>query len=272
MKSNKLENRLRQFYWNKQEYINIAKAQSINTKNSYWMKILKNKAKGKKVLDVGCGDGTRLKQLVDKKGQFYGLEISKLALSLAQKKYTDIKFVMANAAAIPFQNSYFDLVYSAYALEHFTSPQKAINEMIRVTKGGGEIVLIAPNYGSPLIHSPFGNKPRFIDLLLICISEINNIFKKNRGLKWEKVQPRFRSSIIADDDIVNKPYLLSLVRYLKYKSLSPTFISSGFEKDYLEISNLIIKSIYLFFNKLKLTKLYPIKYWGPLIFVVVEKS
>lgn len=272
MKSNKLENRLLQFYWNKQEYINIARAQSINSKNSYWMKILKNKAKGKKVLDVGCGDGTRLKQLMDKTGQFYGLEISKSALLLAKKKYSGIKLIMANTAAIPFPDSYFDLVYSAYALEHFTSAQKAINEMIRVAKKGGEIVLIAPNYGSPLVPSPFGNTPRIIDLLLTCISEINNIFTKNRRLKWEKVQPRFRSTVIADDDLVNKPYLLSLVRYLKHKGLSPTFISSGFEKDYLEISNLIIKSIYLFINKLKLTKLYPIKYWGPLIFVVVKKS
>ncbi len=52
-----------------------------------------------------------------------------------------MSFEQANSEELPFNNEKFDVSFSLSALEHMNNPQKALKEMIRVTKKGGLILL-----------------------------------------------------------------------------------------------------------------------------------
>ena len=264
-----LKKTLLEAFWNRPQYVKLSRQFSKDTQNYYWMNILKEKAQNKKrVLDVGSGDGTRLK-LLKVKTQMYGLDIARAAISIGRKKYPTINFIEADAEKIPFPNSYFDMTYTAFCLEHFSSPEKVISEMIRVTKKNGQIIFICPNYGSPLINSPSTKYQRILKFIKILNLEIQHFFKLNdKAIRWEKIQPKITSKFQPDDDAVNLPYLPNLIWVIKSLGFEIEYSSSGWEtprKGTIEI-------ILYLLRKLRITNLYPIKYWGPDLFLTCTKK
>ena len=256
-------------FWNRPQYVKLSRQFSKDTQDYYWMNILKEKAQNKKrVLDVGSGDGTRLK-LLKVKAQMYGLDISEAAISSARKKYPTINFIEADAEKIPFPNSYFDLTYTAFCLEHFISPEKVIFEMIRVTKKNGQIIFICPNYGSPLINSPSTKHPRILKFIKILNLEIQHLFGLNdKTIHWEKIQPKIANKFQPDDDTVNLPYLPNLIWVIKSLGFEIEHASSGWETP----RKGTVKIILFFLRKLRIINLYPIKYWGPDLFLICTKK
>jgi len=95
-----------------------------------------------KILDVGCGHGDFLKSVHDKTIHSYGLDPDKDALV----KNTFIKNKKVGVVEkLPFESNFFDLVVSAWVLEHLPDPQKAFQEIFRVLKPGGKVVFLTPN-------------------------------------------------------------------------------------------------------------------------------
>ncbi len=65
------------------------------------------------------------------------------ARALAQARgITNIEFRQANAQALPFADSEFNLVTNRLALHHYTDPRQAMQEMARVCKPGGIVALV----------------------------------------------------------------------------------------------------------------------------------
>jgi ubiquinone/menaquinone biosynthesis C-methylase UbiE len=105
--------------------------------------------RGKNLLDVGAGDGA-LGALLETFGhdvvltdqEDWRAEISK-----------NLKFAEADVCqSLPFADQSFDLVLSYNSFEHFPDPQKALDEILRVTKPGGYVYI---SFG-PLYCSPWG--------------------------------------------------------------------------------------------------------------------
>jgi len=97
---------------------------------------------GTRILDVGCGHGDFLKPVYDKTPHTYGVDPDKNALD----KNTLIKNkVVGTVEDLPFESNFFDLVVSAWVLEHLPDPEKAFREINRVLKPGGKIVFLTPN-------------------------------------------------------------------------------------------------------------------------------
>jgi len=92
---------------------------------------------GKKVLDVGAGDGS-IQNLVE---DYTGLDLSEAARHLFNKP-----FVQGSATALPFEDNHFDSVWTVYTLEHVPNPEQMLREMRRVVKDGGVIYLSAGWY------------------------------------------------------------------------------------------------------------------------------
>ncbi|MDW8394877.1 MAG: methyltransferase domain-containing protein [Anaerolineae bacterium] len=77
------------------------------------------------VLDVGCGSGTLLRELVEGLGARYvGVDRSSAVLRLAQQIQPRSQFVRADGARLPFADASFDSVVCVHTLHHF-SPQGA---------------------------------------------------------------------------------------------------------------------------------------------------
>ena len=91
--------------------------------------ILASFARGNKTLDIACGQG-HIEKLAP---NTVGVEFSDNALKIAQKNGAR-HLVLADAHALPFKNNSFDLSISSGNLEHFANPQKAIQEMARISK------------------------------------------------------------------------------------------------------------------------------------------
>ena len=86
----------------------------------------------KKVLEVGAGSGL----LQDHVADYTGLDISPTA-----RRFFHKPFVEASATAMPFPEASFDGLWSVWVLEHIPNPEKALEEMRRVTKPGGYMLL-----------------------------------------------------------------------------------------------------------------------------------
>ena len=99
-------------------------------------------AKGK-VLDVGCGTGNLAVELA-KKADLTSIEafdFSPPYVAYAKARGADprINFQTADACAIPFADATFDLTLSMLVLAFIPEPQRAVREMVRVTKPGGVV-------------------------------------------------------------------------------------------------------------------------------------
>lgn len=100
-----------------------------------------------KILDVGCGKGRYLKNLLEDEpnNEYYGSDISKSVMKdLGSSPLICKTGVMTN---IPFSDDMFTVVYTCEALEHAIDIRNAIREMARVTKKNGYIVVIDKNDG-----------------------------------------------------------------------------------------------------------------------------
>jgi ubiquinone/menaquinone biosynthesis C-methylase UbiE len=111
---------------------------------------------GKRVLDVGCGQGKKTIYYSDRCMRATGIDINKssikTACEFAREHKKDIDFLVADGLCLPFKRNSFDLVISNDVFEHIKNPKKSFIEMERVVKKGGHLCI---NFG-PLWRSPFG--------------------------------------------------------------------------------------------------------------------
>jgi SAM-dependent methyltransferase len=106
-----------------------------------------------RVLDVGCGPCDNQRHL--KRSWYVGCDISQVALRLARNANLEPLggLVQGESQRLPFRDNSFDAVLSTYALEHFVFPRETMDEMWRVARPGGKVILISPAYDHPL-HLP----------------------------------------------------------------------------------------------------------------------
>jgi SAM-dependent methyltransferase len=100
-----------------------------------------------RVLEDGCGVGEYLTHLAAHAQLAVGLDYEFERAQEAHGKVADV--VCGAGEKLPFPADYFDLVLSHEVLEHVQDDQLAVNEMIRVLKPGGRLILFVPNRGYP---------------------------------------------------------------------------------------------------------------------------
>ncbi|HDS01968.1 MAG TPA: class I SAM-dependent methyltransferase [candidate division Zixibacteria bacterium] len=103
-----------------------------------------------RILDVAAGRGASLKYLVDKVGEFeqaVGVDFSEQNLNQAKNQFDDnrIIFLKMRAEELDFDDNQFDLVAIVNSLHHLDNPQKSLEEMHRVLKPGG-LLLVSEMY------------------------------------------------------------------------------------------------------------------------------
>lgn len=108
-----------------------------------------------KVLDVGCGDGSRLDWLcsIGAKGQnLSGVDLRRDQIEQARRLYPDFHLTGQNAEVLPFASGTFDLVMVMTVFSSILDPAMAGNvaaEIHRVLKSGGLILWYDIRYPNP---------------------------------------------------------------------------------------------------------------------------
>jgi len=165
-------------------------------------KILSKGKKRGKVLDIGTGSGLLALELADMKGNDFdivAIDVSANMLGKARENAfkagqdDKIKFLMTNGAALPFCGDSFDLVISYASLHHWFEPVLIFNEIERVTKDTG-VIIIRDNkriYQNPLLRFGVWIVSRFMNeghrtiwqkamLASYTVPEVKEIISKSR--------------------------------------------------------------------------------------------
>lgn len=100
---------------------------------------------GSRILDLGCGDGTLLKFLIDtKQVQGYGLEIDAAHINTCIDKDLNVIEQNLDQGLGNFADKSFDTVLMTQALQTLHFPHLVLDEMLRV---GKECIVTFPNFG-----------------------------------------------------------------------------------------------------------------------------
>jgi len=95
---------------------------------------------GKRVLDLGCGDGRFCRMLAERGARCAGIDVTPEMASMAHARGPG-DYALSDAARLPFQDGTFDLVVSYITLVDIPDYRGAIAECARVLKPGGSIVV-----------------------------------------------------------------------------------------------------------------------------------
>lgn len=95
------------------------------------------------ILDVGCGLGMYTEAFRRYSPHVYGIEVELERAVQAIGRAAGV--VQAVGEAIPFADGAFDVVFSHEVLEHVTDDRQTVEEMVRVVRPGGRVVVFVPN-------------------------------------------------------------------------------------------------------------------------------
>ena len=96
---------------------------------------------GERILDIACGTGTSSVALTRSGATVVGLDFSPGMLEQARRKHNSVEFVEGDAMKLPFVSNEFDAVTISFGLRNVADPKAALDEMYRVLKPGGRLVI-----------------------------------------------------------------------------------------------------------------------------------
>ncbi len=121
-----------------------------------WRKRAVRGLKGE-VLDVACGTGDMVLELLKQGADVTGVDLSEEMLAIAKRKVKSGKWKVADAEQLPFGDASFDAVTCAFGVRNFVHLEQGLNEMLRVLRPGGQLVVLElATPDSPLVK-PFYN-------------------------------------------------------------------------------------------------------------------
>lgn len=125
------------------------------TRKYFWrdLEFIKEYAKdGDKIFDFGCGNGRLSEIFSDKKVEYWGADVSQKLVDLAKNKYQGKRChfskIDPGQTSLPFQNNFFNAVYSVAVFHHFPGKEHRelmARELFRITKPGGVVVITVWN-------------------------------------------------------------------------------------------------------------------------------
>jgi len=111
--------------------------------NKLFHEIINFDLKNKKLLDVGCGDGSDLAILAKAGAKVFGIDPSIEFLKKAQDNNPTGIFKEGVGENLPAENASFDVVVSKWAMQTSTDVPKVLSEMARVLKKGGMMIFLS---------------------------------------------------------------------------------------------------------------------------------
>lgn len=115
--------------------------------------------RGRRVLDVGAGNGYVLSRYRRAGAEVLGVDLSMTGIRLCRQRFAleglEGTFLQANAESLPFRDASFDCVCSMGVVHHTPDPVAALAEFHRVLRAGGRLILMVYHRDSALYRLRF---------------------------------------------------------------------------------------------------------------------
>jgi ubiquinone/menaquinone biosynthesis C-methylase UbiE len=186
---------------------------------------------GKRVLEIGCGQGTLSLALALKGNYVHGVDISNVNISVAQYfkkvlKVANLHFLVMNATSLDFPADSFDYLISIDVIEHLRLEDTIthLKEAYRVLKKGGAYIIVTPNrlagFKIPLHLYEFTNEELTRLLLSIGFSSVRVfLFRNWKWLPLILCNPNFKISLEKMHKLLKLSRILYQLLWLDYCSL-----------------------------------------------------
>jgi ubiquinone/menaquinone biosynthesis C-methylase UbiE len=122
---------------------------------------------GDRILEIGCGIGTVVAELVRQGYDAMGTDISQVAVEYGRAKYGNVRLEVQPAEELPYADGTFGVALSFDLFEHIAHIDRHVGEVQRVLKPGGHYLFETPNKLSNVVAETLAYK----------------------SLKWRRVHP-----------------------------------------------------------------------------------
>jgi ubiquinone/menaquinone biosynthesis C-methylase UbiE len=180
--------------------------------------------KGKSVLEIGCGIGIDALEFARHGARVTAVDLSPRNIELAKKYFShnnlDGAFVVGNAEEMCFPDQSFDLVVAIGVFIYTPNIRKALDEVLRVVKPGGEVICMFWNRLSwytllvTLSRTHFDHEEKDAPMInLYSAKELRKLFHKFSHLETET--DRFPTRTIKRSGILAHLYNYGFVPLFK---------------------------------------------------------
>jgi GT2 family glycosyltransferase/SAM-dependent methyltransferase len=151
---------------------------------------------GRRVLDAGCGVGYGTGLLAAAGADdVMGVDVSEEALESARLRGDRARFVRCDLRRLPFDDGEFDVAVCFEAIEHVERPHEALDELARVVREDGLLLLSSPNRD---VHPP-GNPHHIHEYTPAELS--SELATRFRHVRIWRQQPWLGSLILGDAEL-----------------------------------------------------------------------
>jgi len=170
-----------------------------------------------KILDVGCGTG-RFLDFAD-----FGIDISPFMIEVAKSKFPDKEVKEGSVSNIPFQNHYFEAIFSMHVIMHLNKEitKKFLEESHRKLNTNGTLIFdfpskkrrLATNYKSKNWHAA----NQFSIEEILKMTEANWILKNYKGILFipiHRIPSPIRNLFIKIDSYLCRSFLKEYASYI----------------------------------------------------------
>ncbi|MBI2564756.1 class I SAM-dependent methyltransferase [Candidatus Woesearchaeota archaeon] len=144
------------------------------------------------LLDCGCSTGKYVASFAKKVESAYGIDPNEEFIKKARTKYNNICFKVAYLENLPFKSDFFNTITALEVIEHVQDDKKAVDEIYRVLKKGGTLILTTPNKG---LFS-FLDQDNYVHLTVKYapfLYKVAYFIKKRKWLKELKLNPGYEN-------------------------------------------------------------------------------
>lgn len=110
------------------------------------------------IADLGCGigaDAASLQEITKKEVEVIGLDHDTSFIAEAKQNYPSVKFLVSDVEKLPFRDKAFEGIRAERLFQHLKNPEFVLQEIRRVLKIKGDLVILDTDWPSIDFHTPF---------------------------------------------------------------------------------------------------------------------